>query len=125
MNNRFSRLNKIRTLVFGAATLGLLWLPARAQTTAGQSAQPQDNQVAAAQDGQELRNFDPGRDRDRREVASFDLWLDQHQEVGEQIRRDPSLLDNQRFLNDHPVLQSYLQNSPRVRDWVRLDAPAF
>ena len=130
MDNRFQQLHRMRSFVLGAATLALLWLPGAAQAQSAPPADarqpaPQNYNAAPSQNGQKLQDFDPGRESDRKEVASFDLFLDQHEEIGQLVRSDPSKLDNQKFLNDHPVLQSYLQNSPRVRDWVRLDAPAF
>jgi hypothetical protein len=50
----------------------------------------------------------------REEVASMDNFLDKHPEIAEQLRRDPSLIDNKRFVADHPALQEYLQEHPRV-----------
>lgn len=57
------------------------------------------------------------RDRDitERDVAEMDHFLDHHPEIAEQLRRDPSLIDNQRFVADHPALQEYLQMHPSVR----------
>ena len=57
------------------------------------------------------------RDRDitQRDVAEMDHFLDHHPEIAEQLRRDPSLIDNQRFVSDHPELQEYLQMHPSVR----------
>lgn len=50
----------------------------------------------------------------REEVGSADNFLDKHPEIAEQLRRDPSLIDNKRFVADHPALQEYLQEHPRV-----------
>ena len=71
-----------------------------------------------------------GQDRnaggqDRRDVASFNRFLDEHREVAEQVRKDPSLLDNRNFVQNHPALQTYLQNNPGVRDQLRQDPNAF
>ncbi len=68
------------------------------------------------------RNEDRGRDR---EIASFDQFLDTHRETGEQLRKNPSLADNQQFLKDHPALQSYLQDHPAVREQLRQDPNVF
>jgi hypothetical protein len=70
-------------------------------------------------------NRDAGRDRDRRDVASFNRFLDDHREIGEQVRKDPSLFDNRDFVRNHPDLQTYLQNNPGVRDQLRQDPNAF
>jgi hypothetical protein len=65
------------------------------------------------------------RDADRRDVANFARFLDEHREIAEQVRKDPSLLDNQDFVRDHPALQAYLQDNPGVRDQLRQDPNAF
>jgi hypothetical protein len=64
------------------------------------------------------------RDRDR-SVAEFDHFLDSHREIAEQVRRDPSLLDNRQFVQNHPALGTYLQNNPGVRDDIRQNPNAF
>src|SRR5258706_178153 len=60
----------------------------------------------------------PDRDNDvtRGQLASFDSFLDSHPEVSEQLRKDPSLVNNQEFVEDHPALQAYLQQHPEVRE---------
>jgi phage-related protein len=68
---------------------------------------------------------DQDRDITRRELANFDEFLDAHREIAEQVRKDPSLLDNQQFLKDHPVLQTYLWNHPGVREEVKENPTAF
>jgi hypothetical protein len=61
---------------------------------------------------------------DRVEVANFDRFLDSHREIAEQLRRDPSLADNQKFVQNHPALQTYLQQNPAIRDQLGRD-PSF
>jgi hypothetical protein len=41
-------------------------------------------------------------------------FLDSHPEIAEQLRKDPSLIDNRQFIANHPALQEYLQQHPRV-----------
>jgi hypothetical protein len=65
------------------------------------------------------RNDAPGH------VAEFDRFLDSHREIAEQVRRDPSLLDNRQFVQGHPALEAYLDNNPGVRDDIRRDPSAF
>src|SRR5262249_61436480 len=67
------------------------------------------------------------RDRDitRRELGSFDKFLDSHRETAEQLRKNPSLVDNQQFLKDHPALQAYVQQHPAVREELRENPNAF
>ena len=67
------------------------------------------------------------RDRDARrdELASFDHYLDSHRETAEQIRKDPSLVNNDEFVKSHPSLQSYLQQHPEVRSAIKQNPNAF
>ena len=67
------------------------------------------------------------RDRDARrdELANFDHYLDSHRETAEQLRKDPSLVNNDEFLRNHPSLQSYLQQRPGVRTAIKQDPNSF
>jgi hypothetical protein len=44
----------------------------------------------------------------RRELINMDYFLDSHPEIAERLQKDPSLIDNQRFVQDHPALQQFL-----------------
>ena len=50
------------------------------------------------------------------ELASLDTFLDGHPEIAEQLRRNPSLVDDREYVGSHPELQAYLQDNPRVRE---------
>ena len=72
------------------------------------------------------RREDARDDNNRRqELARFDQFLDSHREVSEQLRRDPSLVKNQQFVESHPALQSFLQEHPRVREDLTQNPDAF
>ena len=75
--------------------------------------------------GQDRDGAGQNRDADRRDVANFNQFLDSHREVAEQVRRDPSLLDNRMFVQNHPALQTYLQDNPGVRDQLRQNPDTF
>src|ERR1700733_511952 len=58
------------------------------------------------------------QDRDdltRSQLAAFDQFLDSHPELSDQIRKNPSLVDDKQFVDNHPALQQYLQQHPEVR----------
>ena len=63
------------------------------------------------------------QDRDpdltRQQLSAFDQFLDGHPEVAEQIRKDPSLVNNEEFVENHADLQRYLQEHPEVREDLR------
>jgi dsDNA-binding SOS-regulon protein len=73
------------------------------------------------------RREDTDRDGDttRRELGSFDQFLDGHREIAEQVRKDPSLIKNDQFVKNHPALQTYLQQHPEVREEIRENPNAF
>ncbi len=88
----------------------IFWLdfPANAQSTPAQDSRPvQDN------------------DATRQELARFDQFLDSHREIAEQLRRDPSLVNNEEFVKNHPALQTYLQDHPAVRTQIKENPNAF
>src|SRR5579863_1997025 len=61
----------------------------------------------------------------RRQLAAFDSFLDSHPEVAEQLRKDPSLVNNQEFVEKHGDLQQYLQQHPEVREELSQNPNAF
>ena len=92
------------TTRYWLATLALttlIWAaPARAQSPSTTPQAPMQN------------NND---DLTRRQLAAFDQFLDNHPELAQQLRQDPSLVDNKQFVDNHPDLQRYLQDHPEVR----------
>jgi len=70
------------------------------------------------------RYQDRDRDRDRnnisrRDVTEMDHFLDGHPEIAEQLRKDPSMIDNRQWVSNHPALQEYLKTHPQVADSFR------
>ncbi len=51
----------------------------------------------------------------RREVVMMGQFLDQHPEIAEQLQKDPKLIDDKKFVTNHPALQSFLSDHPEVR----------
>jgi phage-related protein len=79
-----------------------------------------DRREDQAGDRDRDRDSDRGRDRDRdvtrTELANMDRFLDSHPEIAEQLKRDPSLVNNPKFVSDHPALQQFLADHPGVRE---------
>jgi hypothetical protein len=71
------------------------------------------------------RDRDGDRDTTHRELANMDRFLDSHREIAEQLRKDPSLIDNRQWVANHPALQQFLQTHPRVREEFRENPNAF
>jgi hypothetical protein len=91
------------------------------------SAQLKQNPNAFMHQEERYDRTEDDRDRDihRQELARFDQFLDNHREVAEQLRKDPSLVDDQEYVRNHPELQAYLQDHPGIRDQIRQDPNAF
>jgi phage-related protein len=100
-----------------ALTLGaLIWtVPLGAQSP---SSTPQDRDSEMSRQPayqQQDRDFDMSR----RQLADFDRFLDGHPQLAEQIRKDPTLVNNEEFVENHGDLQQYLQQHPEVREQLR------
>lgn len=51
-------------------------------------------------------------------LANTDRYMDQHPEVAHQLTKDPRLIDNRQYVENHPGLHAYLANHPTARkDW--------
>jgi hypothetical protein len=61
----------------------------------------------------------------RRELGNFDRFMDGHPEIAEQLHKDPSLVKNKEFVENHPALQEYLQQHPEVREEVSENPNGF
>src|SRR5258708_13484602 len=64
-------------------------------------------------------------DTTRAELASFDRFMDSHPEIAEQLRKDPPLVRNEKFVNEHAALQEYLHQHPAVRSGIRRQPSRF
>jgi hypothetical protein len=76
------------------------------------------------------RRFKDGRsgDRDeitRRQLADLDQFLDRHPELAEQLKKDPSLINNRQFVANHPALNEYLENHRELREEFSRNPDAF
>jgi hypothetical protein len=61
----------------------------------------------------------------RQDVADLDRFLDSHPEIAEQLRKDPSLVDNRKWVSGHPALQDYLKEHPEVAESFRSNPNVF
>src|SRR6476660_8128451 len=56
----------------------------------------------------EGRNRGGDRDITREQLATMDRFMDSHPEIAEQLRKDPSLINNKQFVENNPALQEIL-----------------
>ena len=68
--------------------------------------------------GYQERTADNDRDRDAMtsRSASFGSFLGTHSAIAHQLSNNPSLANDQSYLQSHPELQSYLSTHPEVRN---------
>jgi hypothetical protein len=88
-----------------------------------QSATPSQNTTRDNQS--DLTRSAPEGDINHKDLSRFDRFLDDHREIAEQLRKDPSLANNKQFLKDHPALQSYLRQNPDIRNALGENPNAF
>jgi hypothetical protein len=49
-------------------------------------------------------------------VADADYgYFDSHPKVGKQLSEDPTLIDNQKWVDSHPGLHDYMRDHPNIR----------
>ena len=51
----------------------------------------------------------------RGELARMDQFLDSHPEIAEQLKKDPKLIDDKKWVAGHPELQQFMKDHPEVR----------
>ncbi|HTC62143.1 MAG TPA: hypothetical protein VK709_04825 [Candidatus Saccharimonadales bacterium] len=88
-------------------------------------AQSVPSQAPPSSQGNATSGSTQDNDITRAELARFDQFLDSHREISEQLRKDPSLVNNERFVKDHPALQSYLHDHPGIREEIKENPSAF
>src|ERR1700758_4850591 len=67
----------------------------------------------------------PNTDITRSELANFDQFLDNHPETAEQLRKDPSLINDKDFIRTHTELEEFLEQHPGVREELRENPDQF
>ena len=78
---------------------------------------------AAAQQGGATNPQNP--DLTRQELASFDVFLDQHPDIDRQLRENPSLINNADFVQDHPELGDFLASHKEISEEIKENPTDF
>jgi hypothetical protein len=50
------------------------------------------------------------------QLSALDQFLDSHPDLSEQLHKNPSLINDEEFVENHPALKQYLQDHPEVRE---------
>jgi len=77
-----------------------------------------ENPNAFMRQEQRFDRREDGRDHDPsvRDLANFGQFLSGHSGMAQQLSKNPSLANNQKFIDSHPELQQYLTAHPGVKD---------
>ena len=70
------------------------------------------------------RGQNPNPDLTREQVATLDRFLDNHQDIDQTLRKNPWLIRNAQYLQEHPELQTFLNQHPELKE-ESAETPAF
>jgi hypothetical protein len=62
------------------------------------------------------------REINRTELSAWDQFLNKHPEIDNDLKKNPSLVDDQSYLGKHLDLKTFLENHPAVRQQVKKNA---
>src|SRR6202140_2574910 len=62
------------------------------------------------------RRTNPNPDLTRQQVATMDQFMDKNPEIGRDLWRNPSMVNNAEYLEAHPQLQAFLNQHPNVKE---------
>lgn len=61
----------------------------------------------------------------RGELQHFDGFLDSHDAIAKELKQNPSLINDENYIINHPELAEFLKNHPGVREEIRENPQAF
>ena len=68
----------------------------------------------------------PGdKDVTRSEMRNFDQYLDKHQDVRNDLTKNPNLINDPSYLAKHPHLKAFLEQHPNTREELKENPSAF
>jgi hypothetical protein len=70
------------------------------------------------------RDRNPNPDITGQELVATDQFLDSHQDIDRDLQAHPSLINDSTYLQNHPALQSFLNEHPGVREEVA-ETPSY
>lgn len=105
-------MNKLFKIVSVALLAGSFVLPIYGSA---QAQQPYGTNMAKHKEFEQVR---PDRPRREGALKNQDEFLDSHQNIDNDLRKDPRLIDNKDYVRNHPELQTYLHDHPNIRhEW--------
>ena len=65
------------------------------------------------------------RPQGKRDETEYNKFMNSHREIAEQVRKNPSLMNDRDFVRNHPALQAFLKENPGVGDEMSRNPNAF
>jgi hypothetical protein len=64
------------------------------------------------------QDFNMRRDRDvtGKELSTFSEFMEGHRNIAGELSKNPSLANNQEYIENHPALRDYLKAHPQVHE---------
>ena len=59
------------------------------------------------------------------EMRNFDQYLDKHQDVRNDLAKNPNLINDPNYLAKHPHLKAFLEQHPNTREELKENPTAF
>ena len=87
--------------------------------------QDRDRDMSRDQDRMQDRDRDRNRDITRGELSNLNNFMDSHPEIAEQLKKNPALVNDKKFVESHPALKGFLAADPGVREEMREDPNGF
>jgi hypothetical protein len=89
-----------------------------------------DNDMSQSPDRDRNRdNMAAGQRNDhditKQEVKTFDDFLDSHPKIARDINEDPSRVNDNDWVSNHPELKDFLESHPKIREELRENPQAF
>jgi|SRR5579862_7150879 hypothetical protein len=60
-----------------------------------------------------------GREEEYKRTASFDNYLDQHPQQQKDLMQNPNLINDPKYMAEHPELHQYLQSHPHLAEQLK------
>ena len=59
------------------------------------------------------------------DLRKMDDFLDKHQDIARALRRNPNLINDAAWVNDHAKLGNWLEKHPKIRDEIKANPKTF
>ena len=119
MQKRWSYYIEGLVIVALAAAVGLGMSSFASATQSSAGTQPQ-----ASKKGQD-KDKDKENEITDADLRKFDDFVDKHQDISRELRKNPELINDTGYVNNHPKLKDWLEDNPKIRDKFKANPKEF